>query len=257
MRSRTALIACCLLVPAETAFAQLAGRWGADGGTFLDLKQAGRGTVSGIVYFKQGRYEDTAAVNTGTYDVTSGAFKLQGTARRPDGSAMPYVIEGKVARDSVSGFVGEGANQHNFAFVRLDNAPNQGDANAELRKRFGQVSAWVSRAADMVPADKYSYRPTQSVRTFGEQIAHLADSYAYYCAQGAGRNVEWSDANEKGKTDKATLVPKLRETLATCTPAYATPKNIGALIENVGHTNLHYGNIITYMRMLGLTPPSS
>ena len=29
------------------------------------------------------------------------------------------------------------------------------------------------------------------------------------------------------------------------------------LIQNLGHTNLHYGNLITYMRMLGLVPPSS
>jgi hypothetical protein len=132
-----------------------------------------------------------------------------------------------------------------------------GDANSELRKRFVQVASWVTKAAEMVPADKYAYKPTASVRTYGQLIAHIADSYVYYCAQGAGKNVEWSDAIEKGKTDKATLVPKLRETLATCTPAYASPGNIGALIENVGHTNLHYGNIITYMRMLGLTPPSS
>jgi hypothetical protein len=32
---------------------------------------------------------------------------------------------------------------------------------------------------------------------------------------------------------------------------------LGALLANVSHTNLHYGNIITYMRMLGLAPPSN
>ena len=32
---------------------------------------------------------------------------------------------------------------------------------------------------------------------------------------------------------------------------------IGPLTENFGHTNLHYGNMITYIRMLGLKPPSS
>jgi hypothetical protein len=31
--------------------------------------------------------------------------------------------------------------------------------------------------------------------------------------------------------------------------------DVGELIDNVGHTNLHYGNIVTYMRMLGLVPP--
>lgn len=32
---------------------------------------------------------------------------------------------------------------------------------------------------------------------------------------------------------------------------------IAPLIENIGHSNLHYGNAITYMRMMGLVPPSS
>jgi hypothetical protein len=135
--------------------------------------------------------------------------------------------------------------------------PGANDAAAALRKSFTEVSGWVTKAADLAPADKYSYRPTQSTRTFGQQIAHIADSYNYYCARAAGRNVEWSDAIEKGPTDKATLTQKLKQATDACNAAYGGASQIGPLIENVGHTNLHYGNIITYIRMLGLTPPSS
>lgn len=131
------------------------------------------------------------------------------------------------------------------------------DASTAVRKGFDEVSAWITKAADMVPADKYSYKPTATVRTFGQIVAHVADSYNYYCARGAGKDVQWSDPIEKGATDKATLVPKLRQALASCNTAYATPSQITALMENVAHTNLHYGNIITYMRMLGMVPPSS
>jgi hypothetical protein len=38
---------------------------------------------------------------------------------------------------------------------------------------------------------------------------------------------------------------------------YAGTGDIGQLMANVAHTNLHYGNLITYIRMLGMVPPSS
>jgi hypothetical protein len=72
-----------------------------------------------------------------------------------------------------------------------------------------------------------------------------------------GSDTQWSDAIEKGRTDNTTLALKLNQTLDSCDPAYGGTGKVGALIDNVGHTNLHYGNIITYLRMLGLTPPSS
>lgn len=128
----------------------------------------------------------------------------------------------------------------------------------ELRKSFEAVHEAVARSADMVPADKYNYKPVATVRTFGELVAHVADSYVWYCTRASGRNVEWSDAIEKGKTDKATVTAKLKESLAVCTSAYANNSSqVGGLLNNVAHTNLHYGNVITYLRMMGLVPPSS
>jgi hypothetical protein len=135
-------------------------------------------------------------------------------------------------------------------------APN--DARAALRKGFSEVSGWVTKAAELVPADKYAYRPTPTVRTFGQLVGHLVDSYAYYCALAAGRNVEWADPAEKGPTDKTALAPKLKQATDACQAAYgAASGSVGPLVDNVGHTNLHYGNMITYLRLLGLTPPSS
>lgn len=131
------------------------------------------------------------------------------------------------------------------------------DPVAALRRAFDEVSAWASAAAEMVPAEKYGYRPSEPVRTFGQLIGHLADSYNYYCAIAAGREVEWSDAIEKGVSDKAALVERLRQARATCTAPYASGGKFRALVDNVGHTSIHYGNIVTYLRMMGLTPPSS
>jgi len=128
----------------------------------------------------------------------------------------------------------------------------------ELGKSFAEVSSLVTKSADMVPADKYTYRPVATVRTFGELVAHVADSYIFYCSRASGRNLQWSDAIEKGKTDKATVMQKLNESLAICTAAHGgSSPNIGPLFSNINHTSLHYGNMVTYLRMLGLVPPSS
>lgn len=136
-------------------------------------------------------------------------------------------------------------------------AQQKTDGYAMLKGGFGEVNGWVTKAADMVPADKYNYRPTDSVRTFGQLVAHITDSYNYYCAAGSGKKVEWSDATEKGSTDKETLAPKLKQAVDACNAAYGSPSEVKPLFENVAHTNLHYGNIITYMRMMGMKPPSS
>ena len=132
------------------------------------------------------------------------------------------------------------------------------DVSTELRKGFDEVNGWLTKAAEMVPADKYTYRPADSVRTFGQLIGHITDSYNYFCVRGVGNKVEWSDPVEKGATDKETLLPKLKEAVGRCNAAYGSSNaQFGPLFMNVGHTNLHYGNVITYMRMIGLKPPSS
>ena len=144
------------------------------------------------------------------------------------------------------------------SFGQAAPAEKTGDVLSEVRNGFNEVNGWVTKAAEAVPADKYNYRPVDTVRTFGQLIAHMTDSYNYFCAHGVGNKVEWSDPIEKGTTDKDTLLPKLKEAVGRCNAAYSSGNaQLRPLFTNVGHTILHYGNIITYMRMMGLKPPSS
>ena len=132
------------------------------------------------------------------------------------------------------------------------------NANAVARKGFQEVSEWITKSADMVPAEKYDYKPVDTVRSFGQIIGHVTDSLNYFCAHGAGNKVKWADPAEKETTDKATLVPKLKEAVDKCNTVYASENGeIAPLLENIAHSNLHYGNLITYLRMMGMKPPSS
>jgi hypothetical protein len=132
-------------------------------------------------------------------------------------------------------------------------------ASAAAKAGFEEVSGWLAAAAAVVPADKYSYRPVGTVRSFGELMAHAADGMNWLCGSAnSATDLEWSDAVEKGGTDKAKVVAALKNASAGCAKVYASPRaRIDKLMANVSHSSLHYGNAITYIRMLGLKPPSS
>jgi hypothetical protein len=135
--------------------------------------------------------------------------------------------------------------------------PKADSTRMALTYGFDEVATWMAKAADMVPAAKYTYKPVNTVRSYGELVAHVADGMNWYCAQATGRKAGWSDATEKGKTDKATVTAALTKATAACKAQYTGAGKFQPLMANVGHTSLHYGNIITYLRMMGLVPPSS
>lgn len=201
-------------------------------------------------------------IRSGTFDKGTGALKFQVEVQ--DAAKTIATFDGKVVNDTASGSVTLNGGTGTFSLTRgaagaassQQPPPGASGAGAALQNSFATVSGYVTKSAELIPADKYSYRPTASVRSVGQLIAHIADGYSYYCAAASGRKVEWSDAVEKGNTDKAVVLGKLKEASAACDAAYGGTGH-APLIENLGHTNLHYGNLITYMRMLGLVPPSS
>ena len=269
MRLTKLVIGCCALLSAVPALAQssddpLSGTWIGHIGPGatpqipvtlalrFDGKSAVTGTLSGL--------SSPGDVKSGSFDPGTGALKLEmGETGNPQ--AM-LVFEGTVVLGSVTGRVAGDNQTGTFKLTKSEEdqaqAPQQpNDAAAVALGGFNEVSAWVTKAAAAVPSAKYSYRPVQTVRTFGQLIGHIADSYNWYCAQAAGRKVEWADPIEKGNTDKATLAAKLKQATDACNTVYAGKGVFLPLIQNVGHTSLHYGNIITYMRMMGMVPPSS
>jgi len=225
----------------------------------VELKFDGNAAVTGTITGPA----NPGDITGGTFDSKTGALKLD--IRVKDDGHTPAVFEGTVVQGIATGRVNIG-NGSQIGYFKIGKsaggaaavqASGANDSAAAVRAGFDEASGWVTKAAELVPADKYTYRPVASVRTFGQLIAHIADSYNFYCARAAGQNPQWSDAIEKGTTDKATLVPRLKQSLEGCRTTYGSAGLLPPLMANVAHTSLHYGNIITYMRMLGLVPPSS
>ena len=261
-RLHLSFVSALLLVTASAAIAQdpITGTWKAElrpnaGGsrsTTFDLKYDGKSSVTGAISGLSSRGE----VKTGTYDPVKKAMKLE---IGPQGQGAMLTLSGTLVDGTMTGtVVGADGTDGTFLFTKEGQAPGSGEAPKAVQAGFAEVSAWVTKAAALVPAEKYSYKPTTTVRSYGQIIAHIADSYLYYCGKATKRDTQWSDAIEKGTIAKAALAPKLAQAVESCNAVYAAGTgDIGQLMANVAHTNLHYGNLITYIRMLGMVPPSS
>lgn len=136
----------------------------------------------------------------------------------------------------------------------------------------------IADAAGEMPANEYAFRPTSQVRTFGQLIGHLVNANLFFCSQVAGEKSPRT-TNYEEITDKAVLVKALNDSLAYCDKVYSAttdanfmqPMQIGpgvgvgrantvrgaVLMFNIAHNNEHYGNIVVYMRLKGLVPPST
>jgi hypothetical protein len=231
----------------------------------VEMKLSADGKVSGSV---TGPQLTPGTISTGTFDRATGALTFTVVIHANSGEAGGNVtFDGRVVRDSATGKITLGGETGVFKLSKegaasaasVSAAPIRpaADATADIRRSYVQIGDWVTRAAELVPAERYSYRPVQTVRTFAQMVGHVIDGYNYYCARGVGRAVEWSDTNEKNVSAKAALVAALKKATAECTAAHDRVTSFGPMVENVGHASLHYGNLITYIRMMGMVPPSS
>ncbi len=130
----------------------------------------------------------------------------------------------------------------------------------------------VLGSVDKIPDNLWSYQPTKEVRTVAQMFAHIADGQYEFCGVAAeGKSV--SKDIEKTKKTRAEIMAALKEAFAYCDDAYAkmTDANaaemasffnmkitkLGAMDFNTAHNMEHYGNLVTYMRINGIVPPSS
>lgn len=140
------------------------------------------------------------------------------------------------------------------------------------KKVYGGVKHILLTSAEKTPEEYFSFKPTQTVRSLGQIIGHVADSQYAFCSDVLGEK-HASLKIEQTKTSKADLIAALKAAFAYCDKAYdgltdATAVHIvksdgeerpklGVLSVNNVHTILHYGNLVTYMRMKNLIPPTS
>jgi uncharacterized damage-inducible protein DinB len=150
--------------------------------------------------------------------------------------------------------------------------PQPNPLSAHTKMMYRGVKGILIRSAELMPEENYGFKPTESVRSFGQIIGHVADSQYTFCSRVLGE-ARPALKIEETKTSKADLIAALKAAVAYCDKAYdgmtdetavervklmgsESPK-LGALGVNNTHTIEHYGNIIVYLRMKNIVPPTS
>lgn len=141
------------------------------------------------------------------------------------------------------------------------------------RHLYGLGKDFITRAAEQMPEEHYAFRPVETVRTFGQLIGHVANAQYLFCSSALGGENPNRTNIEETATTKADLVAALASAFEYCDRAYNSLSDAQAseivtffgadrpkmftLNFNAAHNMEHYGNMVTYMRINGLVPPSS
>lgn len=150
-------------------------------------------------------------------------------------------------------------------------SPDSKTLGGDAHWLFQVASGNVLKAAEKMPEEFYSFKPVDTVKTFGEIAGHVADAQYFFCGS-INADGKQAPGIEKKKS-KAEIVAGLKAAFAYCEAAYkattsdnattgvkflnADHTRLGVLNFNSVHVYEHYGNLVTYMRIKGIVPPSS
>jgi uncharacterized damage-inducible protein DinB len=152
-------------------------------------------------------------------------------------------------------------------------APNN-PLSTDVRRDYQSIRNSFIRAAEKMPEENYGFKPSPDVRSFGQQVAHVADDQYNLCSPAKGDVRKEAYTYIEGTlSKKADMVAALKEAFAYCDGAYdaltdasgtemvkrgkGTRSRFEMLNWNLWHTWEHYGNVVVYLRMKGLVPPTS
>src|ERR1700731_2789951 len=151
-------------------------------------------------------------------------------------------------------------------------APPANPITASEKGFYSFVSNAVVGAAQKMPEENYSFKPTPEVRSFGQLVGHVADASYAFCSLALGETNPAKDI-EKTKTSKADLVAAIKDGVAYCNKAFDSMTDakgsqtvkfmtfdlakLTMFSLNTAHTDEHYGNMVTYLRLKGIVPPTS
>lgn len=147
--------------------------------------------------------------------------------------------------------------------------------SAGNKRLFDGGAMLLLLSAQKMPEEYYSFKPTEATLSFGQLLADVAEWQYRNCSAVLG------EKNPKPKIEgtsmsKAELVAELKEAFAYCSKAHdgVTDASAAQLVTfnslagpapmpkrqvldtNTGLNSLHYGNLMIYMRLKNIVPPS-
>ena len=142
----------------------------------------------------------------------------------------------------------------------------------ELAATWQRASTEVVDVAEAMPAEKYGYKPTPEMTTFGDQLVHVAGITQRFIDTAKGTK---TDAAHHAATAKPEVIDLLKKTFKSAQEMIA-PLTDAQLLEPVkfpfGDRTVtratfwqgplyqirnHHGQLVVYLRMNGIVPPTT
>lgn len=151
-------------------------------------------------------------------------------------------------------------------------APVSNPVSTTVKNQLPRFNKNIVAAAEAMPAEKYSFKPTPDMNSFGHLMVHIVQSNNLLCSKISGNAAPDSKLAETDGKDK--LVAGLKASFEFCTTALAnvddsklgesmvifggrSSSRAGALIGLSDGWSDHYGAQAIYLRLNGILPPSA
>ena len=144
---------------------------------------------------------------------------------------------------------------------------------ASQKAAYDRLKTNLVKAAEKMPEEAYSFKPTPEIRAFGQIFGHVANAQYGTCAAVKGVPNPNQGTNLEQKTTKAEFTKALADSFAFCDEAFSslTDANVtemvkqgqnevtraGALAGLIAHGNELYGTAAVYLRLKGIVPPTT
>src|ERR1700730_14623628 len=134
------------------------------------------------------------------------------------------------------------------------------------QRYFNVVRRSLEASAAVMPAEKYGFRLTDGQMTFAEWLNHSTQRNYSDCAVLRSESVPDAEKQAAGLKTKADVSKALKDSFAYCAEALqkmddqkaiSSPEASYAFLHLVVHNNEIYGNVVGYLRVSGITPPST
>jgi uncharacterized damage-inducible protein DinB len=141
----------------------------------------------------------------------------------------------------------------------------------EALAAYNQTKTIIIGSVESMPAENFSFKPTPEIRSYAELFTHVAQAQKGICSAIAGTTAERSP--QSTASTKEEVLALIKKSFDDCDAAYnsVTDANasevggqgymrgtkLGNMWKNVAHNNEMYGQMVVYLRLKGIVPPST
>jgi DinB superfamily len=153
-----------------------------------------------------------------------------------------------------------------------DMSPVANPVSGFLKAGVARYEKNMVAAAEAMPAEKYSFKPSPEMNSYGHLMMHIAESNNAFCSKISGQSAPEVKLSESDPKDK--LVAAVKDSFAFCTTALAKVDDSklgeqfmlfgnrpisrgGALVALGGSWTDHYATQAIYLRLNGILPPTA